>query len=698
VNRADRIAQKLQAEKAAQRHQNYLERLRAQRAEERSAEQRSAVRREQRLDDIRQQLVARRFAERTPLRAETALPSPTGASAPAPNPQRTTDRSQHNEDRRQPLERQPRPRAQQRRNPREDKPQRLTVDKPYRERATDRRPEGRPKDRLRRTPTTLGAKSRNELRANETPLPQAAVRQSEVRRRTADRKDFHARRAYQELIRNEAASQRVTEHQQLRGNADATRQRSQAVRQERATQRTGDRSRADEARQRRIQVLRALGNGRVQQHQQLRAEKNAVRAQKQSLRKKQADARNADLTAFHEERAQREQARRDLGAQRIEQHRDLRAKAQSAKGRVAMLRREEASRRAEDRRSRIVVAGPAQPRTISRLESTSTPLSLYQEPADSLLWLRTVDSFVVNENGKAISLRGVNLEGLDTVAPAAGQTVADALSLDDWNLTTLTDLWGVNVVRIPFQPSTILSGTSSIPAVDLLAGLDDAINALAEANVYTLLALRVPVTAGASTAPLPDSTVFSCWNLLAQHYQDEPAVLFEIFASALPIQGDWASAAPVLIGAIRSQHPGSLLFVGNGSASIDTSGLPLRFTTGDPTPNVVYTIRVADPCELSPSDENTLSALAKSFPIFASDWSDTATNDVDRSAEFAANLFAREGAGWAAGSWNTEPKLVRNSSSHDFVATRWGSLVQRAMILPTREPLSQLLPDQAELG
>jgi hypothetical protein len=257
----------------------------------------------------------------------------------------------------------------------------------------------------------------------------------------------------------------------------------------------------------------------------------------------------------------------------------------------------------------------------------------------------------------------------------------------------LSDLWGINIVRLPFQAQTILAGNRSFSADALLAGLDDLIAELAATNVYVLLSLQAPLsTLGVSVAPLPDQIAFDCWRLLAIHYQNEPAVLFEIYSSPLSIGNKWLSAAQTIIGIIRSEHPASLLFVGSGFGDADTMGLPLRFTTGDPTPNIVYTLSMASGQQLSLANESALAKLSQSFPVFASDWSAFTAGDIDRSAERAANLFCRYGIGWAAANWNAEPTLVIDAAAHNFVSTRWGNSVQRALTLPTKELLDKLLP------
>ncbi len=305
--------------------------------------------------------------------------------------------------------------------------------------------------------------------------------------------------------------------------------------------------------------------------------------------------------------------------------------------------------------------------------------------------MRTAGGFIVDELGQSFHVRGVTILGLDALAPAGGQSLRDALSLDDTNLNALTN-WSINVVRVPFSAATIMSGNGHLTAATILSGLDDLIAALVETKTYTLLSLQAPIAAGATAAPLPDQTTFDAWSLLATRYAGETGALFEIFSSPLAISGDWLDAAQMLIGAIRSRHPSSLLFAGNGSGGSDVAGLPLRFSTGDPTPNVVSTIRVTAGTPF-PADEYALAALAEAFPVVATDWAAAEASSLDRAPELAANTFARLGIGWVAGNWNADPRLVASSQTRGMAATRWGNTVVRAMTLAQREPLEKVLPD-----
>src|SRR5262249_37707445 len=80
-------------------------------------------------------------------------------------------------------------------------------------------------------------------------------------------------------------------------------------------------------------------------------------------------------------------------------------------------------------------------------------------------------------------------------------------------------------------------------------------------------------------------------------------------------------------------------------------------------------------------EDPTFDFLARLYPIFAI-WSDGA-NDLGRSAEATAWLFERFGLNWAASTWNEPASLVQNAAAHHLEPTRFGRIVQRALVAPT---------------
>ncbi|HEV2282781.1 MAG TPA: cellulase family glycosylhydrolase [bacterium] len=304
--------------------------------------------------------------------------------------------------------------------------------------------------------------------------------------------------------------------------------------------------------------------------------------------------------------------------------------------------------------------------------------------SNAIRWLRTHAGYVVDGNGKGVVFRGITADGLDAAAPAADQTLADALGLSNAGLSAIFDLWKLNVIRVPFRAQTVLAGNGALSSTDVLAGLDGLIQAVSDARGYVMLSQQAP----GGTA-LPDEPVFEAWNTLATRYVDEPAVLFEPFASDLPLAANWLDAALLLVGLIRSQHPASLLFLGNGTGGADVGGLPLRFSTGDPVPNIVYTIAV-DPAHPPNGADARLAEWTDSFPLVACPWSNGGPA-FDRTPELAAEFFSRYGLGWIASNWSAAPRLVEDAAGVDLTPTGWGLTVRRAVALPTRPQYVRIL-------
>jgi hypothetical protein len=149
-----------------------------------------------------------------------------------------------------------------------------------------------------------------------------------------------------------------------------------------------------------------------------------------------------------------------------------------------------------------------------------------------------------------------------------------------------------------------------------------------------------------------------------------------------------------LVATIRQWKPTSLIFLSSGNGGADVSGLPLLSPAGDPVFNLVYTIGVSPAHAPNPND-GKLKALAKSYPVFASVWLDGGS-DFGRSSARVPDLFDRYGIGWAASSWNAEPRLVADAAGHDFTSTGWGLVAARAFRLPGRELLKPFGSDFRE--
>jgi hypothetical protein len=318
--------------------------------------------------------------------------------------------------------------------------------------------------------------------------------------------------------------------------------------------------------------------------------------------------------------------------------------------------------------------------------AASTPEETASDQAPEPSSLKTRGRFIVDAFCNSVMLRGATVAGLDTLAPAGNQAFRDVLALDDPNLSSLIGLWGANLVRLPFQANTFLTGNADLSADALLSGLDETIAAVNDAGAWVLLALD---TLNASN-PVQTQDMLRIWQLLANRYLENPGVLYELMAPPSVSAADWQQLALALVGSIRKENPAATIFVASGNAGINVNGLPFRFSTGEPVFNLVYVIDFSSG-DCSESDCRQLEAFANSFPVFASNWREDEA-DFGRLSGFAACLLDRYGIGWAASGWNTAPRLVADAEHHNFTPTSWGLTVQRAMKLPSAPLLKSFRP------
>jgi Cellulase (glycosyl hydrolase family 5) len=300
---------------------------------------------------------------------------------------------------------------------------------------------------------------------------------------------------------------------------------------------------------------------------------------------------------------------------------------------------------------------------------------------------------VVTLEDEPLTLRGVNLPGLDAQVPDETGGFRAGAGLTDAVLDTLCG-WGANLVRVAVNRSRVLDGYGSFSPWDYVDELDRIVAAASARGAYTMLSLRrldetavfgtVPgdgERALNQTAPQPDYDTIGMWRLLGEHYGDEPAVLFDLYTSPRPALPDdlsgmhsdwdlWTLWARLAVAELRREHPRALCVVSGHEAGTDLSGLPLEGSTG-PIPNLVYSAR------MTPKDApawQALRTLAARHPVLITEWT---ANDLDIAwAERTAQGLRADGLGWTAG--GGERSLLRSERSR-LEPTRFGAVVQRAL-------------------
>jgi hypothetical protein len=266
-------------------------------------------------------------------------------------------------------------------------------------------------------------------------------------------------------------------------------------------------------------------------------------------------------------------------------------------------------------------------------------------------------------------------------------------------IQTIVKDWGCNIVRLPFNQDFVLRGRNGLSGEQYRQALDQVIAWNAMFGAYTLLDLqwldaeRIYGGNRNFVAPLPNLESVTLWTALAERYEDEPAVLYDIFTEPHDRLADdpyplnnadgttyppgqftvtvamWQPWARKLAGAIRGGNPQSLIFISGVNWGYDLGGMPTNL------PNVVYSTHVY------PNKGTDWAAafgnLAETEPVFVAEFGGQDTpGDLDFVSKLITYLEQRE-IGWIAWSWFNEPFLVTR-----YAPTQFGALVRRQLAAP----------------
>ena len=339
----------------------------------------------------------------------------------------------------------------------------------------------------------------------------------------------------------------------------------------------------------------------------------------------------------------------------------------------------------------------------------------------SLSWLTTAGNRIVTVDGTPVVLRGINRSGLEYAPPIGSDFLAGArLSFSE--IEEIVHGWGARVVCIPFAQSRVLETTTSAA---YLHALDTVADWVASCGAYTLLDLQWldPDSSYGRTsdgslnriAPLPSPDSCDVWRLLAERYQSNPAVLFDIYNephSRLPgdshvpigVRPDgseyslfdgrvtarvWREVAARLVRIIKRVHPRALTFVSGVSWGYDLRGVPFDRDQKIEPAGVVYAAHVypssmfehggARAANGSRAWDRAFGAFAADAPVCITEFGG-GEEHVEWGSRLLAYLQARD-IGWLAWSWTDAPHLVTGAKPKR--PTPFGALVRSAFDTPT---------------
>lgn len=318
---------------------------------------------------------------------------------------------------------------------------------------------------------------------------------------------------------------------------------------------------------------------------------------------------------------------------------------------------------------------------------------MHGELSQGLRRLATAGNRLIEvETSRAVVLRGVNRSGLEYAEPDH-DGFASAAGMSGAEFRYIATQWGANIVRIPFNQDWALHGRAGHSGEAYLRDMDRAIRWAASNGMYTLLDLQWldadnPFGGNRQfVPPLPSPSTPGLWEMLAQRYREEPAVLFDIFnephdkmsddpyplwkpdgtmedpAKRGVTMAEWQPWARRLIDAIRGPHPDALVFVSGTNWGYDLRGFPIDRV------DVVYSTHVYR--NKGRKWDEAFGDLALAYPVFAAEWGG-GDGDAGWGRKLVAYFEAR-GIGWTAWSWADRPHLVDR-----YTPTAFGELVRKA--------------------
>lgn len=354
-----------------------------------------------------------------------------------------------------------------------------------------------------------------------------------------------------------------------------------------------------------------------------------------------------------------------------------RADKQAAKSFVWRMR--EAFRR-EQKKIADVAAEERQAVLWSRHRLLRTRRGLARRTAGALSPLKTRSNRIVGRDGNSVRLRGVNVQGLDYEAFTSSHEFRRRLGLHERGLQVLSEHWDANLVRLTFDAGSLLAKIESSTGQQLLDALDEIVAGAARQGIYVLLSGTDVLPAEGTRVPGPG--VLRCWRMLAQRYQQQPAVLYEIRSATGAATPEWPDRAGILISAIRGANAGSLIFVCENNVPPAFRNLPWGWPEAGTGHNLVYSADLP-PDSFSAEGISRLRVLAHRVPVFSACWCGGAVESA-RLAHSITSLQQRLGSGYAAFNWNADPRVVTDAAADQFTPTPPGLIVRRALLLAAR--------------
>jgi endoglucanase len=259
--------------------------------------------------------------------------------------------------------------------------------------------------------------------------------------------------------------------------------------------------------------------------------------------------------------------------------------------------------------------------------ATSTALA-----APLLQWLHVEGNRIVNEAGKTVILRGVNLENREWVWNSGPSINFERQAIPVAAGSPSSGGWGANIILL-----AVASGPVNRNNATYLSHLDELVALSKSYGAYTLLVYRYGEP-NSEQATMPDQAAQDAMARLAGRYASEPSVLYGLQLE--PHDVSWSSLKPrftSMVDAIRAKNPRALIAVPGTHW-----GRYVHWALNDPIPrsNLVYKSHYYDPFSAFDSSYK-LSQVAAKYPIIQGEFgfgSSSSLSDVRSLLDTAERL------------------------------------------------------------
>jgi endoglucanase len=313
---------------------------------------------------------------------------------------------------------------------------------------------------------------------------------------------------------------------------------------------------------------------------------------------------------------------------------------------------------------------------------------------------------IVNGLGRPVTLVGATDNSLEFSCAGNGHfQVSDFLAMRSW---------GMNTVRISLSSAfwRDLDGTCPDYASTITAAVAKALSA----GLYVILTLQwnapfsLPqdATTGGTQCPLPDATYDArFWQDIAEIYQDEPRVIFDLFSEPHDIDwSEWAKGGtisstcankypephtyqaigmPELASVVRAIAPSNIIILSGIGWGYDLSGI--QSTGLDLMENVLYgthPFNHGTGIQQPAGWRRAFGSAAAQIPVIATEFGayDCRTNYISKAIAYFERLRISFVAwAWTPGSCST-PSLLANWFG--VPSEPYGAYIQREMLLVSK--------------